>query len=139
MTVNVDFRCRSCELTWETSVAQPVPVLLPCPTCGGPSRRRWSGVAVLRSPSGTAPSTGVAPVAEASACRGAPDVPGLCMLGPSAARAATAIARGDGRALEAEHARQDALRSAGLPAEPVAAGGHSHGPGPARGEPVELT
>lgn len=74
----------------------------------------------------------------ASLCHDRADVPGLCLLSPEAGRAAVAIADGDGRALEAEYARQEERRE--LTGDPgtLGAAGHSHDTGSSSGQPEEI-
>lgn len=123
-----DYRCVSCRGRVERLVPSPPPTELPCPACGDRAQRCYRPITlagVARPPSagggdGWAPS-----------CRAHPDIPGLCHMTPTAARAWVARARGDNRGLERELQRQeDALREHGVPAgEPVRHDhGHSHAP-----------
>jgi len=95
--VLVDYRCSGCGRVTESWVARPVPDTRPSPCCGAEARRRFGGSILGRA--GTAGKPGPAP-----------EIPGLCTLSPTAARAMTARVRGDTRALEREIAHQEATR-----------------------------
>lgn len=124
----VDFQCGTCGGRFERLVTSPPPAEVPCAACRLPARRMFSPVGLVGA--AVPPSTAPPP---APTCRDNPDVPGLCHMTPSAARAWVARARRDNRGLERELARQErALAETGAPgAEPVHhdhghGGGHAH-------------
>lgn len=106
MTVLIDYRCSVCGSTNEAYVETPAPARRECEQCGGESRRRWSPVGMISNRTDAPrPVRRTRPSAQ-SLCSQNPDVPGLCHMSPSAGRAWVARYRGDGRALDAELARQ---------------------------------
>jgi DNA-directed RNA polymerase subunit RPC12/RpoP len=122
----VDYRCVTCRGRVERLVSTPPPTELPCPACGDRAQRCYRPVSL----SGAAgpPSAGGCD-RWAPSCREYPDIPGLCHITPSAARAWVARALGDNRRLERELQRQEtALRECGGSAgEPVRRDhGHCH-------------
>ncbi|MGF1596206.1 MAG: hypothetical protein ACFCVK_04640 [Acidimicrobiales bacterium] len=141
MTVRVDYRCRRCGHVVELEVATP-PAATRCRSCGSTAKRQWSLFGVGRRDLRTAvegavegavaPSPGLGPGGGRSSepCRTSPGVPGLCLLGDSAARALVARATNDGRSLEREQRRQTAhLSETGRHGTVVSDHGHSHGHG----------
>lgn len=132
MSVLVDYSCTGCRSPHEAWVARPIPAERPCPSCGAPARRRFGG-AFLRGAPAPAPVAAKAS-AGPSLCQRFPAVPGLCHMNPEAARGWIARARGDGRALDRELARQEAaVAQAGADAVPSPVS-HDHGAGSGRGE-----
>lgn len=106
MGVPVDYRCEHCGGTSEQRVESPPPQTVRCPACGSSARRRFSVFGVRRPP----PAVADRPAPPALApCMRHPDVPALCHLSPSVARAWVARARNDGRSLERELAAQEQL------------------------------
>jgi hypothetical protein len=134
MRIPVDYKCESCSYVFEARVPSPFPSRKPCALCGGEARRMYAAVGLL-SPqpapgSSTAssnrpgPSGGGGQNPASPDCRFFRDVPGLCHMPPSVARAWSAKARGDNRALERELARQESV-----PADQAvpATASHHHG------------
>lgn len=121
-----DYRCVTCRGRVERLVPAPPPTELLCPVCGDRAQRCYRPIhlaGVARPPSADGHDR------RAPSCRDYPDIPGLCHMTPSAARAWVARARGDNRALEHELQQQEiAVRENGVPAgEPVRHDhGHSH-------------
>jgi putative FmdB family regulatory protein len=114
----VDYGCRSCGQVAERWQERPVPAARTCPACGGSALRRFGGR--LLGPAGSSrPGPADAPAGE---------IPGACALVPTAARALAARVRGDGRALDAEFARQERAIARGAlnPAAGVVAGSPAH-------------
>ncbi|MGH3069666.1 MAG: hypothetical protein ACRDOH_23140 [Streptosporangiaceae bacterium] len=103
----VDYRCPRCGGLTERLVPSPPPENLPCPACRAPAVRKFSPVGLVRR-GGPAPAP--AAPGRRPACSAYPDVPALCHMEPSAARAWVARARGDNRALDRELERQDRTR-----------------------------
>ncbi|HLI39906.1 MAG TPA: zinc ribbon domain-containing protein [Streptosporangiaceae bacterium] len=138
MGVLVDYRCTRCAGVTEQRVPAPPPPQRACPACGGIARRVFAPVGVIgrsRPPAGVpAPGTGApagsgsarpdrggarGPGAAAPLCLRYRDVPGLCHMAPSAARAWIARARGDNRALDRELERQEQAAGEGSGGPPV--------------------
>ncbi len=125
MPVLVDYACPACSGRVEAWVPTPAPPVGTCPACGSQSRRVWSPVG-LSSGSGTAEPAVTSTHPVRPLCATNPDVPGLCHMSPSAGRAWVARARGDGRALDRELARQE--RAAAITAPTVSdVLSHTHG------------
>jgi hypothetical protein len=138
MGVLVDYRCTQCAGVTEQRVPPPPPAQRACPACGGIARRVFAPAGVIgrsRPPAGMpAPGTGApsgsgsarpdrggasGPDAAVPLCLRYRDVPGLCHMAPSAARAWIARARGDNRALDRELERQERAASEGSGGPPV--------------------
>ncbi|HET9970146.1 MAG TPA: zinc ribbon domain-containing protein [Streptosporangiaceae bacterium] len=100
----VDYQCLRCGGRSERLVPSPPPGQLPCPACRAPATRKFAPVGLLRR---SAPAPVAAVPERRPACAANPDVPALCHMEPSAARAWVARARADNRALDRELERQE--------------------------------
>lgn len=131
MAILVDYRCQSCAGRFEQWVPTPAPHRLVCPACGADAPRAWSPVALggrARAVPGPGTGTAISGSAATPLCVTNPDVPGLCHMSSSAARAWLARARKDNRSLEREIAWQEQAAKAGPPRlEDVISHNHSHG------------
>lgn len=105
MRVLVEYRCPACGRRTEHWVGRPVPDHAPCGGCGASAARRFGGALVGRG------SRSPAPAAPGGGC--VPDLPGSCVLAPTAARMLVARARGDNRAIDREAAHQERAIAAG--------------------------
>lgn len=86
-----DYRCVTCRGRVERLVPAPPPTELLCPVCGDRAQRCYRPIhlaGVARPPSADGHDR------RAPSCRDYPDIPGLCHMTPSAARAWVARARG---------------------------------------------
>lgn len=106
--IRVDYGCTACGGRVEHRVPSPPPRTLICPGCGAASRRIFAAVGrigVASAPQAHHPRPTVS--SNTALCQTNPDVPGLCHMEPSAARAWVARARKDGQGLERELERQE--------------------------------
>jgi hypothetical protein len=99
MRVLADYACPACGQRTEHWVERPIPTTRACPACDGPARRRFT-LAALGSSATEGHDTRQTGHEHAA-------VPGGCVLSPTAARALSARARGDNRALDRELAHQE--------------------------------
>lgn len=130
----VDYRCPRCGGLTERLVASPPPKRLPCPACRTPANRQFSPVGLLRC--ADPPRQAPAAPTQRPACSEYPDVPALCHMEPSAARAWVARARGDNQALDRESERQEkVLRERPEQVQDPVHHDHSHPPAPIQGQP----
>jgi len=111
----IDYRCTHCGGRSERWVDSPAPQAATCPACLGDARRvfGFGGIGGSARTATSAPS-GSGPPKEGQPDRLDPNfvarhtgVPGICHMGPSAARRWAAMARKDTRAVEAEIAYQE--------------------------------
>lgn len=114
MAILVDYTCRSCGGRSERWIASPPPETVQCAACLSDARRVFAFAGLAEQ--SVAPHHGTRHDRQESEGGDSlpsdfvvknSDVPGICHLGPSAARRWVAMARQDRRAEEAEIAYQE--------------------------------
>lgn len=136
MAILVDYQCRACGDRAEHWATSPPPAAVPCPRCGGESRRGWAAVGL----SGTAPaspsSTPPPRPRGRSVCSQYPQVPGLCHMSESAGWMWVAKYLKDGRAIDREQERQEKRAAVSPPTLADAITHQHHEPVPAPPAPA---
>lgn len=114
MRVLVEYLCRQCHVSRESWVVSPVPTSRTCEDCGSAAGRRFGGALLTSSERASRQQASLTPPARGG-CQDHANLPGGCVLTPTAARALSARARRDNRALDREFAYQEAAVKAGQP------------------------